>query len=220
MKLKNKICYIAGGTGKVGKGIVREFLSEGAYVIVSSRFKEKLENLEKIFANEKLFFICENIGSEEGAEKIKNYILNKFGKIDVVVASIGSWWSGKKIIDLDLKTYEEVMFQRLTTHFICAKTFLKYMVEVNNGVYTLIGGFHAQIPLKEAGIISIAGAGEIMLTKVLYEELKNYNIRINEVLLPPVGQKITENDIGKFLAYLCSDEAYMINGQIISLYGD
>jgi len=59
-----------------------------------------------------------------------------------------------------------------------------------------------------------------MLTKVLYEELKNYNIRINEVLLPPVGQKITENDIGKFLAYLCSDEAYMINGQIISLYGD
>jgi len=176
MKLKNKVCYVAGGTGKVGKGIVREFLNEEAYVIISSRFKEKLENLEKIFSNEKLFFICENIGSEEGAEKIKNYILDRFNEIDVVVASIGSWWSGKK----------------------------NYRFRFKN--------------LRRSNVSKTNNTFEIMLTKVLYEELNN--IRINEVLLPPVGQKITENDIGKFLAYLCSDEAYMINGQIISLYGD
>jgi len=218
LKLKNKICYIAGGSGRVGKGIIKIFLEEGAFVITSSRFKEKLENLKQNFNSENLYLIEGNIGDEADAIRIRDEILNKFKRIDIVVASIGSWWSGKKIIDLDLKTYENVMNERLTTHFICAKTFLKYMVEVNNGVYILIGGFHAKIPLKEAGIISIAGAGEIMLTKVLYEELKNYNIRINEVLLPPVGQKLNEYDIAKFICYLCSDEAYMINGQIISLY--
>ncbi len=217
MKLKDKICYIAGGTGRVGSGIVNVFLREGAIVIVSSRYEEKLKKLEEKFNNKNLHLIVGNIGNENDAIRIRDEIINKFNRIDVVVASIGSWWSGKRIIDLDLKTYESVMYERLTTHFICAKTFLNYMVNVNKGIYVLIGGFHAQIPLKNAGIISIAGSGEIMLTKVLYEELKEYNIRINEVLLSPVGEKISEEDIGNFLAFLCSDEGYMINGQIISL---
>ncbi|MCS7244784.1 MAG: SDR family oxidoreductase [candidate division WOR-3 bacterium] len=217
MKLKDKVVYIAGGSGKVGRGIIKVFLDEGAKVITSSRFKEKLDKLREDFEN--LFLIHGNIGDELDAIRIRDEILKSFNRIDVVIASIGSWWEGARIIDLDLKTYENVMFDRLTTHFICAKTFLKYMVERNEGIYVLIGGFHANVPLKNAGLISIAGAGEIMLTKVLSEELKEYKIRINEVLLPTVGKDISAEDVGKFLAYLCSDEAYMVKGQVISLYG-
>lgn len=217
MKLKDKVVYVAGGSGKVGRGIIKVFLNEGAKVITSSRSKEKLDKLKEDFKD--LFIIHGNIGDELDAIRIRDEILKNFNKIDIVIASLGSWWEGSRIIDLDLKTYESVMFERLTTHFVCAKTFLKYMVKRNEGVYILIGGFHANVPLKNAGLISIAGAGEIMLTKVLFEELKEYKIRINEVLLPTIGKDITSEDVGKFLAYLCSDEAYMIKGQIISFYG-
>ncbi len=95
--LNGKIAFIAGGAGNVGEGIVRSFLKAGATVITTSRKQEKLEELRGYLgdlANDNFVPIVGDLGDLESAEKLRNQILEKFNRLDTVVASIGGTWSG------------------------------------------------------------------------------------------------------------------------------
>lgn len=229
-KLEGRIAVIAGGAGNVGEGVVRAFLAEGATVVVPSRRADRLDRLRADLAElatERLVTCVGDVGTAEAAEQLRADVLNRFGRLNVFVASLGGWWQVQPLIEVPVATWEQILRDNLTSHFVAARTFMPILVAEGRGSYTLVGGAAAETPVTEAGPFAIAAAGRSMLTRVLAEELKGSGVRVNEVMLgaPVIGRRrktgrpewLTVDEVGAFVAWLASDEARMVNGSILRL---
>ncbi|MEW6735804.1 MAG: SDR family oxidoreductase [Acidobacteriota bacterium] len=230
-KLDGSIAVIAGGTGTVGEGIVRAFLREGATVIVPSRSSEKIVALCNYLSEvntDNLITLIGNIGEPAGAEKILEEILNRYGKIDAMVASLGgSWEKGLPITKVPIDTWREYWENNLTAHFVAAKVFLPVLANNPGSSYTLLGGLSAVLAIPYYSPVAVNSAGQLMMAKILIEEMKESGVRINQVMFGFINTReraayarqewVTADEVGNFIAYLASKEAYMINGGVIQL---
>lgn len=230
-KLDGKIALIAGGTGNVGEGVVRAFLKEGAVVVVPSRSKEALEQLRGLLgsvATDHFVPLVAQMGQIEGAEHLRDEILDRFGRIDAVVASLGGSWDGNvPLIQVPMDTWQQYLVSNLTSHFIAARTFLPVLAQQKSGSYTLLGGAAAETVIPNYSVVAIPAAGQLMMAKILIEELKGSNVRINEVIAYGFVKTrsndshpgaVTADGIGEFTAWLASPEAYMVSGSILRLH--
>lgn len=209
--LSGQRILVAGGAGEVGEGITRQFIEAGATVIVPSRNAEKLKKLgEWVGATaENLIVIEGSIGTIEGAQSIRNQV----GKIDHVVASLGGWWQGKALVDVELELWHQLIDNSLTAHFITAKTFVPLLKD--NSSYTLINGGAALHTMPMVAPIAVSATAQIKLGEVLAVE--NPNLRINSlVLATPIitrsrskGQDgwLSADDAGKYCVYLASTDS-------------
>lgn len=227
--LNGKIAFIAGGAGNVGEGIVRSFLKAGATVITTSRKQEKLENLRSYLgnlANDNLVPIVGNLGDLESAEKLRSQILEQFNRLDAVVASVGGTWSGGvSMTQVSMEDWQKYLFTNLTTHFVCARTFLPTLTENKGSSYTFLGGAAAETAIPNYSLVAIPAAGQLMMAKVLMQEMKDSGVRINEVMVNSLvntratkdnakPEWITADEIGDYVAWLASDEAHMVNSSV------
>ena len=129
-QLEEKIVYIAGSAGNVGEGIVRGCLKAGARVVTSSRSSDKLNRLRELLKDtptDKLTTIEAGLGDLESGEVLRDKILDKFKRIDAVVASLGSSWDKNlPLTEVTMEEWQKYLFTNFTTHFVTARTFLPY----------------------------------------------------------------------------------------------
>jgi 3-oxoacyl-[acyl-carrier protein] reductase len=157
-KLDSKIALIAGGTGSVGEGIVRAFLKQGATVVIPSRTAERLEQLRGYLgelAKDRFIPVTGDMSETETAERLRDEVLNKVGRLDAVVASLnGRWNENLPLIKVSLADWRRMLDSNLTSHFIAARTFLPVLERGSS--YTLIGGGAADyaVPNYDASPIS------------------------------------------------------------------
>ena len=228
-KLSGKIAYIAGGAGNVGEGIVRGFLKAGATVVTSSRSNEKLDRLRELLKDtptDKLTTIEGGLGDIESGEALRDKILDKFERIDAVVASLGSSWDKNlPLTEVTMEQWQKYLLTNLTTHFVTARTFLPFLGRTKSSSYTFLGGAAAEIAIPNYSVVAIPAAGQLMMAKVVMQEMKDSGVRINEVVVNSLVNTrdsqdrakpdwITADEIGDYIAWLASDECEVINGTV------
>lgn len=234
-KLSGKVCLIAGGTGSVGEGIVRVFLREGARVVVPSRSAERLARLAEYAAEEAsvrdgggLLTLVGELGTPAGAEALRDEIAQKAGPLDAVIASLGGSYEGRQtLLSAPPEVWREFQDNNLNAHYACARAFLPTLVERSGASYTLLGGLSAVLPIGKYGPVCVNSAAQLMLARVLFEELKDTRVRINQVMFGMVAtrarrafakpQWLTAEEIGEFLAYLVSPGGRMIANSVLHL---
>jgi 3-oxoacyl-[acyl-carrier protein] reductase len=230
-KLDGTVAVVAGGTGTVGEGIVRAFLKEGATVLVPSRSQESIDRLRGYLAGaalERLASVVGNIGDVTDAARMRDELLARFGRIDAVVASLGGTWEeGLKLVDVPMATWRKYADSNLPPHYVAARTYLPLLAGQKGSSYTLLGGLSAVLTIPHYSVVSINSAAQLMMAKVLMEEMKGTRVRINQVMLGYINTRaraayarpewVTADEVGAFCAYLASQEAAMINGGIIQL---
>ncbi|MGH8632399.1 MAG: hypothetical protein ACREU7_16750, partial [Burkholderiales bacterium] len=96
---------------------------------------------------------------------------------------IGSWWQGPPLVETALGDFNAVMAERLTAHFLAAKTLIPLILRRPGGFYFLIGGASAEFPIANSGPVSISGAAQVMLTRVLRAEATDQPIRVQELMV-------------------------------------
>ena len=228
-KLEGKIAYIAGGAGNVGEGIVRSFLRSGATVITSSRSSDKIDRLRELLNDtptDRLTTIEGGLGDFENAETLRDEILSKFDRIDAVVASLGgSWDRDVPLTEVSMEEWQKFLFTNLTTHFVTARTFLPVLAKTEGSSYTFLGGGAADTPIPNYSVVAIPAAGQLMMAKVVMQEMKDRGIRINQVIVNSLVNTrasqdkaqpdwITADEIGNYIAWLASDDGKVANGTI------
>jgi NAD(P)-dependent dehydrogenase (short-subunit alcohol dehydrogenase family) len=212
---------VAGGAGGVGEGIVRALLALGdVRVIVTSRRKERLEQLREHVGEladpQRLIGIAGNAGEPHAAKTIAERIHAEFGRLDVAISSLGGWWQGGPLLDVDPATWEAVRTEMLDTHVAFARAFVPELLRQSGGLYLGIGGGAALFPVPNASIVSIAAAAQLMLTRALAAELADRDIRVLELVVNgPVRTReweavaqpdwITADDVGTVVAELIED---------------
>ena len=212
---------VAGGAGGVGEGIVRALLAlDDVRVIVTSRREERLEELREHIGGlvdpSRLIGIAGNAGEQHAAKTIAERIHAEFGGLDVAIPSLGGWWQGGPLLDVEPATWEAVRTEMLDTHVAFAQAFIPELLRQPGGMYLGIGGGAALFPVPNASIVSIAAAAQLMLTRALATELADRDIRVLELVVNgPVRTReweaaaqpdwITADDVGTVVAELVDD---------------
>lgn len=81
-ELSGRIAMVTGGTKGTGKAIAQRLLAAGAQVIITARNKPEEPN-------EKLYFISADLSKSDGTAKVVTEVLSKFGRLDILINSLG-----------------------------------------------------------------------------------------------------------------------------------
>ena len=178
---------VAGGAGGVGEGIVRSLLRRGARVLVPARSEEKLRGLEEYCQGlpGELITLVGDLSGEETARALQNRIYERFRELDVAVASLGGWWQGKPLTSVDMATWDRVLRENLTAHFLALKMLVP-LLHPKTGSYVHVNGFSAEQAYPMAGPVAMAAAAQKSMVLTLAEELEPTGIHVYELILGPI----------------------------------
>jgi len=234
-RLDGKICLVAGGTGTVGEAIVKVFVESGATVVVPSRSRQKLEALRDFLglspsAAERLSLLEGRLDDPADAGRVRDEVLRRHGVLHAVVASLGGSWDEQlRLVEVPMETFRSYQDSNLNAHLITARTFLPVLAERRGTSYTLLGGASALRPIARYGPVGINSAAQLMMARILMEEMKDTPVRINEVIFGFIHTRaraayakpewVTAREVGDFVAYLASDDGRMISSSVLQ-FGD
>lgn len=176
----SKKTIVLGGAGDVGEGIVRQLRHAGHHVGVPSRSQSKLDALERVTAGSGK--LTGAVGAIDDPA-LANDMATRMGPVDMIVASIGSWWSGPPLIDVSVDDFNSVLAGSLTAHYTAARAFLPLVRNRDGGQYIFINGGAARMAIPGSGLVSISAAAQEMLKSVLAQEHSKDPISISTLML-------------------------------------
>ena len=233
-----KTMVVAGGAGGVGEAIVRALAAAGHRVVVPSRSGARLARLRDDVAAQgaagTLVTMTGEIGTPAGAIAIRDQIARECGSIDVAIPSLGGWWEGA-LPGVTVGEWDAVMHEMLRTHFIFAQTFLPVLrAQRDGGRYLAIGGGAAYQPIRNASLVSIAAAAQLMMTRAFRLEIEDPNVDILELVVDgpvrtrdsaaPAGENwMSADDVGRVALELAErgtthDPTTETRGPIVRMY--
>lgn len=173
---KNKVIWITGASSGLGKYMAYEFAKSGAWVALSARRKEKLEEINKevdLLGGRGLCVICD-VMEEEQIKNAVDEIVKHFGKIDVVVANAGYGVVGS-IEELDAHAWARQMQVNVTGLALTAKYGLPELRKTG-GRLALIGSVAAYLPSPKTGAYGASKAAVRSIGQTLQVELKGSGV--------------------------------------------
>lgn len=186
-KAAEKVAVVTGGSGTVGSGIIRALLAAGATVVAPLRSEAGEESLEVDVAgvsNDKLDVIILDVGTEEGAAKLAEYVKTKYGHVDYAVSSIGAWWEGGPLLAQTLREVEKQVHNLALSHFLFAKAVVPLIRYSSESSYAIItGGAGGHVMSVDSSLVTVGAACLFGISLALRAELKDHNYRVNEVRL-------------------------------------
>jgi 3-oxoacyl-[acyl-carrier protein] reductase len=127
-RLKGRVALITGGTEDLGEEIVREFLERGAIAVVPSPSAEQLERLRDRLQDtptEDLVTIYGDVGHPHDADRVRDVLLGRVGRLDAVVTSLGRLCQGRSLVELSLEAWQCGLRDHLTTQCVLVHTFMR-----------------------------------------------------------------------------------------------
>lgn len=243
--LSGKVAIVTGGTRGIGFGIVEKFLEEGAKVALLGSRQETVDTaLEKIKAKNPdapvIGFHPALNDPEEIASTFKT-VVDTFGSLDILANNAGTD-SRTKLVDYTLDEFQKVMKLNVEATFICSQAAARIMIEQGTGGSIINTSSMVSIYAQPSGCAYPTSKFAVNgLTKSLARELAPHNIRVNAVApgvthtdmvdaLPkeliesliktiPLGRMGEPLDIANAFAFLASDMASYVSGDILSVDG-
>ena len=190
--LTNKSIVITGGTGVLGKAMVRHFASEGANVVVVGRNEERGNALVASLTADggSAVFLQGDVLKTEDVERIYAETLRRFSRIDVLINAAGGNMPGatiapdQTIFDLDLAAMRQVVELNLFGTILPTQVFARAMAEQGKGSIINVASEAALRPLTRVAGYGAAKAAVVNFTKYLCGELAmkfGEGIRVNAI---------------------------------------
>ncbi len=243
MSLEGKLALVTGGGRGIGKAIGLKLASQGADVIVNF-FRHRdaaLETAKELEAlGVKAEIIRANVGDAAKIDEMFDTIGSKFGRLDIFINNAASG-VGRPVLELDSKAWEWTMDINARALLLCTQRAARLM-EGRGGKVVSISSLGSSFVLPNYTIVGVSKAALEALTRYLAIELAAQNICVNTVAasavatealkfyfkeglaeashyVTPAGRMVTPEDVANVVAFLCSEEAFMIRGQTIIVDG-
>ena len=192
--LKSKVCLVTGGAGGIGEEICKALLDAGAKVILADIDEKKTYKLTKKLSSKhkNIYSYKLDATSLESIISLKNKLIKKFNKIDVLVNAIGIC-KNKDAVKVTKEEWDEVININVNSMFYLCREFGKIFIKRKSGCIVNIGsnsGLIVDRPQPQASY-NASKAAVHQLTKSLACEWAKYNIRVNAVAPGYVATKMT-----------------------------
>lgn len=232
-RLEGQTVVVGGGTGSVGEGLVRKFLTEDARVIVPYRTEDKRDHLTEYVSDvESGELICleGDVGDEASIQAFRNELRANTDKVDLAVATIGGWYYGYSLHRMPFTDWQRVLHSNLTTHFLFMRALLSLMHDQKDGTYVMINGGASKLIAPESGMVSIVAAAQKMMTRVLVQEARGTDVRVYAVVAfdgmktrgrsaQVVDDWLAPDDLGQYIVRLHDGTGRELDKPIHTLHG-
>ena len=239
MILENRVAIVTGSSHGIGEGIALEFAREGANVVVvgltaveaAHQVAQKIEDMGR-----KAIVVMTDVRDRSQVDKMVNTTIEQFGKVDVLVNNAGII-KLTRFREMTDEIWNDVLDTHLKGTYNCSKAVLEHMIQQKYGKIINLASPAALVGGYGFTAYGTAKGGIISLTRVMARELGRYGINVNcispsadtrmldefkkipnyweETVRGHVLGQPTSADVAPVFAFLASDGARTITGQII-----
>jgi dehydrogenase/reductase SDR family protein 4 len=241
MKKKTKrLSLVTGSTQGMGLSIAEKLGSLGNKVIISSRKEENSFRAEERLKSGNIdfdYFTCDFNNRNQRKELVK-YIENSYDKLDVLVLTVQSMPYLGDAIDVSEKEFHKMYNTNIKNTFFTIVDFLPLLKKGKNASVIILGSHASYYSFPYIGVFSISKSVLLSITKLLANELSEFNIRVNSVNPGTVKTRIASSILTNNLvernflkrdslphetaavcAFLTTEDSSYINGENVSVNG-
>ena len=243
MNFENKTAVITGGSRGIGLAIAKKLAEGGANIAVlyvgdETEGKAAKAELEQYGTKVEQYF-CD-VSDFEKSKAVCEQVIGEFGKVDILINNAGIT-RDKLVLNMDEKDFDAVINVNLKGTFNMIKHFYKHFMKNRGGRIVSTSSIVGLIGNAGQANYSASKAGIIGLTKSVARELAGRNVTVNAVAPGYIGTDMTNvlpdkvkesmkaqipakrigtpEDVANVVAFLCSDEAAYVTGEVIRVDG-
>jgi 3-oxoacyl-[acyl-carrier protein] reductase len=240
-RLDQRVAIVTGAGRGIGAAIARRLAAEGAQLVLVDRDASAVSVLAEVLGEggARMLPLCVDVADKTQVTGLMVLVREQFGRLDVLVNNAGiirdGWLAGLEEADWDA-----VLAVNLKGPFLCCQAALPLLRESASGAIVNIA---SRSWLGNPGQANYAASkgGLVSLTRTLALELARYRLRVNAVApglidtpmvqsmpaearerllrMQPTGQMGQPEDIAAAVAFLASDDAAFITGQVLHVDG-
>jgi len=240
--LKDKVAIVTGASQGIGRATALALAEAGARVAVAARNTEKLAALDvEIQAAGGTGLVVPMSVADAGEVRAGfQQVLAKFGRLDILVNN-AAITRDTLALRMKLEDWDAVLRTNLTGAYLCIQQALGAMLKQRSGRIINITSVVAETGNAGQANYIASKAGLIGLTRAIAVEVASRNITVNAIApgfietpmtdplpqelkdkmksLIPLGRFGTDRDVAAAIAFLASDEAAYITGQVLDVNG-
>jgi 3-oxoacyl-[acyl-carrier protein] reductase len=243
VRFENKTALVTGASRGIGRAIALRLASEGANVVVN--YNANLEAANSVAGEitalgRQASIVRADVGNPSDVERLVQGVLGEFSRIDVLVNNAGITRDAL-IMRMSEDDWDAVLDTNLKSAFLVTKAVLRPMLRQRSGRIVNITSISGVMGNAGQANYSASKAGLMGLTRSTAREVASRNITCNAVAagvidtdiwrgvpeaaiqtmlqIIPAGRKGTPEDIAEAVAFLASDAASYITGQVLHVDG-
>jgi 3-oxoacyl-[acyl-carrier protein] reductase len=234
---------VTGGARGIGRAIVETLAGLGANVVIADMLIDLAEKSAQEISEltgKKIIAVQVNVTDGKSTAELIDKTLQEFGKVDILVNNAGIT-RDTLIMRMDEADWDAVLNVNLKGVFNCSKAVVRPMMKQRYGRIVNISSVSGQAGQAGQTNYSASKAGVIGFTKALAREVASRQITVNAVApgfiptaltneLPddlknsilsatPAGRMGKPEEVAAAVAFLASEEAAYINGQVLAVDG-
>ncbi len=232
-KLSGRVTLITGAAGNLGQATARAFLGAGARVVLVDRAAERLRELYPELRDSAEHQLAEGIdaGDATAAEALARDVAQRFGRIDALINTVGTYRGGKPVHEEDLETWDLLFKVNLRTTLVMCRAVIPVMQEGGGGRIVNVAARSALAAGANSVAYSASKSAVLRLTEGLAKELEPSKIAVNCVLpgtldTPQNREAMPDADFSRWVApetvanaivFLAGHEARGVNGAAVPI---
>lgn len=232
----NKIVLITGAAGNLGEAVARAFLNGGANIVPVDRATDRLPEIFPEISDSLEHFLATSVDSTDpdAVSAMAAQTLERFGRIDILVNTVGGYRAGTPLHSTPLKTLDFLFNLNARTTFIASQAVIPHMLAQGAGKIISVAARPGLVGRKNMSAYSAAKAAVIRLTESMSAEVKGAGINVNCILpgtidtpqnraaMPTVDPSrwVKPESLASVIMFLASDAARDIHGAAVPVYGN
>jgi NAD(P)-dependent dehydrogenase (short-subunit alcohol dehydrogenase family) len=235
VSFEDKIVLVAGGTGGLGRAVSLAFLAEGARVTVTYRSDAEFGSLRQAAGEHDASLVGHvvDVTDEAAVRALVDAIVERHGRLDVVVNTVGGYAGGIKLWELEAKTFEKMLALNLRSGYALGRAAAAAMLKQKSGALVNVAAKAAVDHGGGAAAYAASKAAAVAMMDSLAEDLKGTGVRVNSILPSIIDTDANRRampdadfakwpkpeDIARVVLFLASEEARVVHGASVPVYG-
>jgi NAD(P)-dependent dehydrogenase (short-subunit alcohol dehydrogenase family) len=228
------VALITGAAGNLGQATARTFIEAGIHTALVDRGTGRLGSTYPQLAGSPDHMLIEgvDIGDPSAIAGVIRGVMDRFGRIDVLVNTVGTYRGGLPVQDEDIETWDLLYTANVRTTVLMCKAAIPALRESGAGRIVNVAASAALAGGANAAAYSSSKSAVIRLTESLAAELRDADINVNCVLPGTIdtpknreampnadfGRWVTPKAIADVILFLSSDESRGVSGAAIPVY--
>ena len=231
MDFDNRTVIVTGAAGNLGGAVAEEFAQRGATLVLVDLNRAALEAAYGNWG--KSLVAPTNLLEQAQVDATVAQVIERFGRIDVLVNLAGGFRMGEPVHATEPKTWEFMLDINVRSLLHAVHAVVPHMLQQASGRIVNVGAYSAQKGAAQMGAYIAAKSAVIRLTETMAAELREQGINVNCVLptiidtpqnraaMPKAdpAKWVAPADLAKVIAFLASDAARAVHGAALPVTG-
>lgn len=233
--MNSPVALITGAVGNLGFATAQTFQAAGHRTVLVDRSPDRLAHASPglVASTDHLLAGGVDLADPAALDRLVGTVRERFGRLDVMVHTVGAWRGGKPVHETDLADWDFLLSVNLQTTLLCCRAVIPPMLEQQRGRIITVTSRNGLAGSAGFAAYSASKSAVLRLTEALADELKHANINVNSVLPSTMDTPqnraarpeadfttwVTPKAVAEVILFLASDASRAVTGAAIPVTG-